>query len=190
MCIRDSGQTGRRPPRSTQSRSSAASDVYKRQARIDAERPDLWKVYHIIATDHSLQSLLWCKTKSPSKPFVALLVADIYHLLLIVFSLLAGWVLMLVFKTTQLKCLLTATVLALSLYSLLIVCWIFFHWWQACHNWPHKLPLLGYDAMCYHHTWVKRRTTLFDSLVSAVGMPQEVSTTAGVSSSHTKRRHQ
>ena len=33
----------RRPPRSTQSRSSAASDVYKRQVRICLDRPEIFK---------------------------------------------------------------------------------------------------------------------------------------------------
>src|SRR5450756_3108620 len=39
----------RRPPRSTQSRSSAASDVYKRQLSDQAVRPSSFTVIHILA---------------------------------------------------------------------------------------------------------------------------------------------
>src|SRR5450756_3176603 len=37
----------RRPPRSTQSRSSAASDVYKRQSPLTCRNPTLWRGFHL-----------------------------------------------------------------------------------------------------------------------------------------------
>src|SRR5450756_3235632 len=48
----------RRPPRSTQSRSSAASDVYKRQEKMRLAVMDMWKPFRHSTRSHAPQAAI------------------------------------------------------------------------------------------------------------------------------------